>query len=64
MPDEEPYRRRRLFQGTLGVNAGTFRNVRVGCLGAVLLVLLTAGSMLGLVGMVWWLVWRNSQNGM
>ena len=56
---EEP-RYRRVTFGTFGVNAGTFRNVRVGCLGAALLVLFTAGAMLGLVGMVWWLVWRNS----
>jgi hypothetical protein len=47
--------------GTLGVNASTFANVRVGCLGGVLLVLLTAGAMLLLVGMVWWMVSRNAQ---
>jgi hypothetical protein len=46
--------------GTLGIRSDTFRNVRVGCLGAVLLVLFTAGSAFGLVAMVWWLVWKNS----
>jgi len=50
----------RRFTGTLGVNAATFTNVRVGCLGATLLVLLTAAAMLGLVGMVWWTVSRNA----
>jgi hypothetical protein len=53
--------RTRRFIGTLGVNAATFSNVRVGCVGAVLLVLLTAGAMLGLVGMVWWIVSHNAQ---
>jgi hypothetical protein len=40
-------------------NAETFRDTRVGCLGGVLLVLLTAGAFLGLVYMVWWMVARN-----
>ena len=53
--------RTRRFTGTLGVNTSTFRNVRVGCLGAVLLVLLTAGAMLGLVGMVWWVVSHDAR---
>ena len=47
---------RKSFEGTLGVNAGTFRDANVGCLGATLLVLLTAGGALGLVAMVWWMV--------
>ena len=51
----------RFGPGTLGIGAGTFRDVRVGCLGAVLLVLFTAGSLFGLVAMVWWLVWKNEQ---
>ena len=51
---------RRIHSGTLGVGSGTFRNVRVGCLGAAVLVLFTAGSIFGLVAMVWWLVWKNS----
>jgi hypothetical protein len=46
--------------GTLGIGADTFRDVRVGCLGAVLLVLFTAGSVFGLVAMVWWFVLTNS----
>jgi hypothetical protein len=46
--------------GTLGIGADTFRDVRVGCLGAVLLVLFTAGSVFGLVAMAWWFVLKNS----
>ena len=52
-------RRGNLDSGTLGVNAGTFRDAQVGCVGAVLLVLFTAGAMLGLVYMVWWMVAHN-----
>ena len=55
--------RRRFFgtrsEDTLGVNAGSFRGMDVGCLGAVLLVVFTAASLFGLVSMVWWLVWKN-----
>jgi len=32
------------------------RRADVGCLGATLLVLLTAGGALGLVAMVWWMI--------
>ena len=52
-------RRGILSWGTLGISSGTFRNVQVGCVGAVLLVLFTAGAMLGLVYMVWWMVAHN-----
>jgi hypothetical protein len=46
-------------RGTLNIGSDTFRNVRVGCFGAVVLVLFTAGSAFGLVAMVWWLVWKK-----
>ena len=48
------------YDDTLGINAGTFRNMQVGCLGAVLMVLFTAGAILGLVYMVWWMVAHNA----
>jgi hypothetical protein len=51
--------RNRLQPGTLGVGAGTFRHVRVGCLGAGLLVLFTAGAIFGLVAMAWWFVLKD-----
>ena len=53
----------RRSDATLGLNSGTFRDVEVGCLGAVLLVVFTAGAMFGLVAMVWWLVWKNQGAG-
>lgn len=37
----------------------SLRDAQVGCLGAVLLVLLTAGGAFGLVAMVWWMVAQN-----
>jgi hypothetical protein len=40
--------------GTLGVGSGTFSGLEIGCVGAVMLVLLTAGVMFGLVALVWW----------
>lgn len=43
--------------GSLG---GSLRDADVGCLGAVLLVLFTAGSIYGLIVIGWWLVWKNS----
>ena len=45
------------------IPSNTFRNTEVGCLGGVLLVVLTAGGALGLVGMVWWMVTRNATGG-
>jgi hypothetical protein len=47
-------------RSVLGVNAETFRDANVGCLGASLLVLLTAGGVFGLVAMVWWMVAQNA----
>ena len=52
--------RSRQSPGTLGIGADTFRDVRVGCFGAVLLVLFTAGSVFGLVAMAWYFVLKNS----
>jgi hypothetical protein len=43
-----------------GITSGTFRDANVGCLGASLLVLLTAGGVFGLVAMVWWMVAQNA----
>jgi hypothetical protein len=48
----------RIWSSILGVHAGTFRDVRVGCRGEVVLVLFTAGSFFGLVAMV---IWKNGQ---
>jgi hypothetical protein len=39
--------------------AESLRNAHVGCLGASLLVLLTAGGAFGLVALVWWMVAQN-----
>ena len=43
-------------QGTLGLNASTFRDVEVGCVGATVPVLFTAGVTFGLVVLLWWVV--------
>jgi hypothetical protein len=43
------------------ITPATFRNADVGCLGAALLVLLTAGGVFGLVAMVWWMVANGPQ---
>ena len=52
------WRRRRSF-GTLGVSSDTFSGLEIGCVGAVMLVLLTAGAMFGLVALVWWTVLKQ-----
>lgn len=37
------------------VPADTFRDVHVGCVGAILLTLFTVASVLGLLAMAWWM---------
>ncbi|HEX8913490.1 MAG TPA: hypothetical protein VF796_14115 [Humisphaera sp.] len=44
------------MRSTLGIRSGLFANSGLGCLGAALVVVLTAGALLGLVAMAWW--WR------
>jgi hypothetical protein len=43
-------------KSTLRIHAGTFRNAPLGCVGAIVLVVLTSAALLGLVAMVWWYV--------
>jgi hypothetical protein len=45
-----------LFPPDLGESLS---NSGVGCLGAVLLVVLTAGGAFGLVALTWWIVLRS-----
>ena len=45
--------------GTLGIRAATFSGVEVGCVGAVVIVLLCVGAVVGMVGMVVWYTYRN-----
>jgi len=45
------------------IPSDTFRGTEVGCLGGVLLVVFTAGSIFGLVAMVWWMIARNAAGG-
>ena len=61
MLPSRPSSKLRISSSILGVHAGTFRDVRLECLGAVLLVLSTAGSIVGLLAMAWWRVWKNGQ---
>jgi hypothetical protein len=49
------------MRGHLRITSATFRDANVGCLGATLLVLLTAGGAFGLVAMVWWMVAHGPQ---
>ena len=49
------------MRGLLNITSATFRDVNVGCLGATVLVLLTAGGAFGLVAMVWWMVAKGPQ---
>lgn len=42
-----------MSRGILGVGSGLFADAGLGCAGAVVVVLLTAGAMFGLVAMVW-----------
>jgi hypothetical protein len=45
--------------GTLGIGAGTFSNVEVGCVGAVIIVMLCVAAVGGLVAMVFWSTYRS-----
>ena len=49
------------MRGLRDITSATFRDVNVGCVGASLLVLLTAGGAFGLVAMVWWMVAKGPQ---
>jgi hypothetical protein len=43
-----------MHRSILGISSGLFGNAGLGCVGATLVVLLTAAAMLGLVALAWW----------
>ena len=43
-----------MSRSILGIGSGLFANSGLGCVGAVLVALITAAVMLGLVAMAWW----------
>lgn len=49
----------RPYSGTLGIGSGTFSGVDIGCVGAVILVVLTVGGVFGLLAMAWWTVLKK-----